>query len=936
MTNPIWINDSNLGRYYSYVPISIQLIANAILPATTVTYSLISGLLPNGLVLTSSGYIQGTISNVNSNVNSTLTLIIRATDNLGNFTNKTFTIQFYNRLTPPTWVTPSGSLGSFPSLNPLVVQLSANPSLPAVNVVYTLLSGSLPPGVTMNEDGLITGTPTLVTQEVTSTFAVRATDNYQNIRDRTFSISISGSAIPSFTTPAGNLLTTWDSLWISLPLTYTNPDPTNPVTVKLTQGSLPPGLEINEYGLIRGYPEKPIVNVTLPNVITTATVTETTNIITCLSTSGFTVGRPVVFTGVSVFGGIVEGVTYYVKSIISTGGGFTISATQNGPTLNLTSGTGFMTVTLPPISVGQPTIRTFSFTLQLQSPLGGDSESYSITVINQNTPISQGGPGRSVDTRIPTILNTRPLSYNIDNEYFGYYLLPPDSEITGETYPLSALASMGTFQSNNYFAFKIIGYDFDGNPLQYSFSGLPLGLIGDVNTGWITGTPVLSSQSINQYTFQVAVNKTSDPTIQSPFISFVMNVAFNVDETIIWITDSNLGVIFNGTISTKSVSATSEVDLSYRLVSGSLPPNLTLLNNGQITGYVANQPTSQILTQGAETDFNFAIEAYSELYPIIKSTKNFNITVLQEYNQPTDILYIKCTPSIPDRIFIDSLLTNESLIPNSYLYRPDDVYFGKANSVIYEHAYGIYASSIDQYIAAITQNHYWRNITLGEIKTAVAKDETGTVIYEVVYSEVIDNLVNPEGVSISEEVIWPRPIDLNLGPWYTSVTNIYTSYANILGQDYYTSLTSGFARLLYPNSLYNMRTRVAQNLGQEFDSRLLPQWMTSQQANGSTLGFTQAWVICYTKPGFAQTVKNNIDSNWIDPATGEINKLNRINFQIDRFSVDKSITYNYDNNTSPPAWTGLPSATPVPNPLDSKDFYVLFPRKTILPDENQL
>jgi hypothetical protein len=55
-----------------------------------------------------------------------------------------------------------------------------------------------------------------------------------------------------------------------------------------------------------------------------------------------------------------------------------------------------------------------------------------------------------------------------------------------------------------------------------------------------------------------------------------------------------------------------------------------------------------------------------------------------------------------------------------------------------------------------------------------------------------------------------------------------------------------------------MRTRVGQVLGQEFDSSLLPQWMTSQQENGSTLGYTQAWVICYTKPGFADIIKNNI------------------------------------------------------------------------------
>ena len=76
------------------------------------------------------------------------------------------------------------------------------------------------------------------------------------------------------------------------------------------------------------------------------------------------------------------------------------------------------------------------------------------------------------------------------------------------------------------------------------------------------------------------------------------------------------------------------------------------------------------------------------------------------------------------------------------------------------------------------------------------------------------------------------------------------------------------------------------------------------------------------------SIKNNINNNW--PYT-----LNQINFRIDRFSVDKSETYNYDKKLNPPAWTGLPSATPVPDPIDSKDFYVLFPRQTILPDETQ-
>ena len=830
----------------------------------------------------------------------------------------------------PVWNTPAGSLGTYPAGILVGYTLSASAVLPAVTVEYSLLSGTLPPGLQLSDDGIISGIPSLVTSETVSTFGIRVTDNYGNIRDRTFSISVTGSAIPSFTTPAGSLVSTQDSIWIELPVEYSNPDPTNPVIINLLEGILPPGLEINEVGLIRGYAEAPTVNITVPSVTTAATVTETTNIITCLSTTGFTLGRPVTFTGTAMFGGITEGTTYYVKSIISSTG-FTIATTPNGATLNLNSGTGFMVVTLAAISVGQPTIRTYNFTLRLDSPLGSDINSYSITVANQNTPISQGGPGYPTNTRYPVILNTRPETYNIpNNDYYGYYVLPPLNS-GYDTYPPNVPAFIGTVKSNNFFAFKIIGKDFDGSEMIYIYSGLPLGLVGNASTGWITGTPTLSSEGLNQYGFSVAVYKKTNPAIQSQFFNFSFNLSSEINGDITWITPSSLGSIFNGTISTKSVLAVSDVDLQYRVVSGSLPPNLTLLDNGEITGYVANQPTTELLDQFAETEFVFSIEAYSPKYPVIKNARTFTLTVVQEYNQPTDILYIKAAPSIADRQIIDTLLNDEALIPAEYLYRPNDIYFGKAVNVTYEHAYGIYASDIDEYIAAVTRNHYWRNITLGEIKTAQARDETGAVIYEVVYSQVVDNLVNPSGISVAESIYWPRPIDLGLGPWYTSVTNIFTSYASIQGQDYYTSLSPGYVRTLYPNSLFNMRTRVGQVLGQEFDSSLLPQWMTSQQENGSTLGFTQAWVICYTKPGYADIIKNNINLFWLQP-DGLPYRLNMINFRIDRFSVDKSITYNYDKNTSPPAWTGLPSATPVPNPLDSKDFYVLFPRQTILPD----
>ena len=919
MAKPIWVTGSSLGTFNNGQSISTELIARPVSPAIEVTYSIISGSLPVGTTLSSNGLLEGIVTTTFTNNNFNFT--VRAIDNLGNISYRGFSLTAVIELKQPVWNTPAGSIGTYPAQIYFEVQFSATQQLPASFLQYQLLSGTLPEGLSFNNQGLLFGIPPLVNTITTYTFAIRAFDNLNNIADRTFSVSVSGISTPEFITPSGSLLNTQDSIWTNLQIEYSNPDVDNPVEIRVREGVLPPGLEINENGLIRGYAEPPTASVTYAGVITNATETiAATNEIVCLNTTGFAVGRPVIFS-TGVFGGLSSGTTYYIKQITGPTS-FTVTATQNGSVFLLNDSIGFMVVTLPPVSSGQPTIKTYNFTLELISPNGDDINSYSITVINQNTPISQGGPGKLPNTRIPTIYNTRPPTFNISasDPYYGYYIDP--------IVPITQPAFIGKFKSGDYFAFKIIGHDFDGNDITYQFNNVPLGLTADSVTGWITGTPTLNSQSINDYSFGIAVYKVGNPAITSPVFNFEFALSKDVIGDIVWETDTNLGTIFNGIVSTLRVSALSDVNLNYRITSGQLPPNLSLLSNGEITGYVAMQPTNEFLQNGETTDFTFTIEAYSELYSIVNSSKVFKVTVLQEFSQPTDTLYIKCTPSLEDRAIINSLLNNESIIPSSVLYRPDDVYFGKATDIIYQHAYGIYASTLAQYFLSVEKNHYWRNITLGEIKTAIAKNEAGEVIYEVVYSEVIDNLVNPNDISIPEEIVWPRQINLNLGPWYTSVTNIYTSYIDVLGQEYYTSLSPGYARNLYPNSLQNMRTRIAQVLGAEYNSKLLPLWMTSQQENGSTTGFVPAWIICYTKPGFSKIIKNNINNLWP-------HKLNEIDFKLDRFAVNKSITYNYDNFLTPPTWTNLPSATPVPNPLDLKDFYVLFPRETILPDENQ-
>jgi hypothetical protein len=834
----------------------------------------------------------------------------------------------------PIWNTPAGNIGAFASGSPIRFQLSAFPVPPATTLTYQLISGELPAGVSINNVGLIFGNTQPEIENTTYTFTIRVTDNTQEIRDRTFSIVMSGVDAPKFVTPAGTLLTTFDSIWVEYPIEYTVPIPNTPTLVNLVQGRLPPGLEINEFGLIRGYPNPPVVNVSLGSVNASVLAT-LDNTMIASSTIGFRPGRPIVFSG-DIFGGVATNQTYYVKDIID-GTTFTISTTVNGPIYELTNDAGFMILTLPNISVGQPTIQTYDFTLKLITAFGEALETYSITVINQNAPSSLGGPGRPLNTRTPTILNTRPLTYDIlvnDIDY-RFYLFPPNNR--GETYAPTQLADIGRFNSDNKFAFQILGKDFDDSVIEYVFANLPLGLIGDSTTGWVTGNPMISPDNINQFTFSVAVRKRNNPGITTPSFNFSFIIRNDVNGEIVWITPSDLGTVFNGTDSTLTIVAESDVPLQYSVVSGTLPPNLSLLSNGELAGTIAFQPNEFLVGANAISNFTFTVRAISPNFPtVVTSDRTFTVSVEQLFPYPLDNIYIKCTPGIADRDLLATLLDNESLIPSEMIYRPQDNNFGKATSVIYDHAFGINASSFNEYVAAVTINHYWRQLTLGEIKTAVARDEeTGEIIYEVVYSSVIDNLVNPQNVSVSKEVFWPRFIPLNQGPWYTSVTDIFTSYIGQNDQiDFFTSLTPGFARQLYPNSLDNMREQVEDVLGTVNNTNILPLWMTSQQLDGNTLGFTPAWVICYTKPGFAETIKNNIETNWKNPV-GQIQTLNQIDFKIDRFTVSKINTYDFDNNLVPPAWTSLPSGSPVPDPTDSKDFYVLFPRQTILPNQTQ-
>ena len=119
--------------------------------------------------------------------------------------------------------------------------------------------------------------------------------------------------------------------------------------------------------------------------------------------------------------------------------------------------------------------------------------------------------------------------------------------------------------------------------------------------------------------------------------------------------------------------------------------------------------------------------------------------------------------------------------------------------------------------------------------------------------------------------------------------------------------------------------------------------MTSRQANGQILGFTPAWVICYTKPGRAEQI-----AYYLGEYFGQ--QLNTVDFQVDRYILDDTMSVNWNPATQswnpPPVETTFDVDTeattfdhgsvdwvePIDqyNPTDTSDKYLVFPKVNIL------
>jgi hypothetical protein len=200
------------------------------------TWSLLSGNLPNGLALTPNGLITGTPT-----VAGSFNFIVQVT---GGTPPQTATSPFQIDIGGALTITTPSALTAGTAFVPYTASLQASGGVSPYT--WSLTSGSLPAGLSISPSGALSGTPSQTGQ---FSFAVRVTDSAGGSATQSFALLINQGSLRITTQ---TLLTGIQNFAYSQQLQATG-GPT-PHAWAVVSGSLLPGLALTPAGLLQGVP----------------------------------------------------------------------------------------------------------------------------------------------------------------------------------------------------------------------------------------------------------------------------------------------------------------------------------------------------------------------------------------------------------------------------------------------------------------------------------------------------------------------------------------------------------------------------------------------------------------------------------------------------------------------------------------------------------
>jgi len=257
-----------------------------------------------------------------------------------------------------------------------------------------------------------------------------------------------------------------------------------------------------------------------------------------------------------------------------------------------------------------------------------------------------------------------------------------------------------------------------------------------------------------------------DVSVPSKSKTFEIKIIGEIDTSIQWITDPNLGKInanFPSTIKVEAEADIPDTTLIYKIVKGRLPAGMRFSVTGEIIG-AANQfadedtlglttfDNRQVTWDGRfpgdttfDRRFTFTVRA-QDRFNSVAVDREFFIDIEDLDDTVYTDIFMKPLLKPEQRQIFSSFISDSSIFDPTKIYRLNDERFGLQTELKMLVFAGVEAKTIDNFVAAAAKNHKRKRYMLGNFKTAIAKEPgSNDIVYEVVYIEVIDPAASKTG-----------------------------------------------------------------------------------------------------------------------------------------------------------------------------------------------